>query len=41
MKNVAKNIDKILKEEDKLPKHLKAKIQKKKEIIDNDKTVRK
>lgn len=41
MKNIIKNIDKILKEDDKISPQLKSDLQKKKYIISKDKTVRK
>lgn len=41
MKNIVKNIDRILKEDDKLSPQLKSAIEKKKDTISKDKTVRK
>ncbi|WP_262483865.1 hypothetical protein [Chryseobacterium sp. Leaf180] len=41
MKNIVKDIEKILKEDDNIDPRLKADLQKKKEIISKDKTVRK
>lgn len=41
MKNMVNQIDKLLKEEDKVPPHLKAQLQAKREILSKDKTVKK
>lgn len=41
MKNIINNIDKILKEDEKLSPQLKSALERKKEIISKDKTVRK
>lgn len=41
MKNMVNRIDKLLKEEDKAPPHLKAQLKEKKEILSKDKTVKK
>lgn len=41
MKNMVNKIDKLLKEEEKLPPKLKADLEKKKNILSNDKTVKK
>lgn len=41
MKNVVNQIDKLLNEEDKIPPQLKKQLEKKKEILSKDKTVKK